>query len=42
MRLPASPIGIQLVGKWLDEATILRLGAMLERRGGLSDLHPNL
>jgi len=34
------PIGIQLVAKWLDEATILRLGAMLERRGGLDDRHP--
>jgi hypothetical protein len=29
------PIGIQLVAKWLDEDTIPRLGAMLERRGGL-------
>jgi aspartyl-tRNA(Asn)/glutamyl-tRNA(Gln) amidotransferase subunit A len=36
------PIGIQLVGKWLDEATILRLGAMLERRGGLGDRRPNI
>jgi aspartyl-tRNA(Asn)/glutamyl-tRNA(Gln) amidotransferase subunit A len=36
------PIGIQLVGKWLDEATLLRLGAMLERRGGLGDRHPTL
>jgi len=36
------PIGIQLVGKWLDEATLLRLGAMLERRGGLGDRHPVL
>ena len=34
------PISIQLVAKWLDEATILRLGAMLERRGGLGDRHP--
>jgi hypothetical protein len=25
------PIGIQLIAKWLDEVTILRLGAMLER-----------
>jgi aspartyl-tRNA(Asn)/glutamyl-tRNA(Gln) amidotransferase subunit A len=34
------PIGVQLVAKWLDEATILRLGAMLERRGGLGDRRP--
>jgi aspartyl-tRNA(Asn)/glutamyl-tRNA(Gln) amidotransferase subunit A len=34
------PIGIQLVSKWLDDATILRLGAMLERRGGLGNRHP--
>jgi len=33
-------IGIQLVGKWLDEATLLRVGAMLERKGGLGDRHP--
>ncbi len=36
------PIGIQLVGKWLDEAMLLRLGAMLERKGGLGDRHPML
>ena len=36
------PIGIQLVGKWLDEATLLRLGAILERRGGLGDRHATL
>jgi aspartyl-tRNA(Asn)/glutamyl-tRNA(Gln) amidotransferase subunit A len=36
------PISIQLVARWLDEATILRLGAMLERRGGLSDRRPNI
>jgi aspartyl-tRNA(Asn)/glutamyl-tRNA(Gln) amidotransferase subunit A len=35
------PIGIQLVARWLDEDTILRLGAMLERRGGLGD-RPNI
>jgi aspartyl-tRNA(Asn)/glutamyl-tRNA(Gln) amidotransferase subunit A len=36
------PIGIQLVAKWLDEATILRLGALLERKGGLGDRRPSL
>lgn len=36
------PIGIQLVARWLDESTILRLGAMLERRGGLGDRRPML
>jgi Asp-tRNA(Asn)/Glu-tRNA(Gln) amidotransferase A subunit family amidase len=36
------PIGIQLVSKWLDEATILRLGALLERSGGLGSRHPDL
>lgn len=36
------PIGIQLVGKWLDESTLLRLGAMLERKGGLGDRRPAL
>ena len=34
------PIGVQLVARWLDEDTILRLGAMLERRGGLGDRRP--
>lgn len=36
------PIGVQLVAKWLDEDTVLRLGAMLERRGGLGDRHPSI
>ncbi|MDT5154517.1 MAG: hypothetical protein QOI01_6250 [Mycobacterium sp.] len=34
------PIGIQLVSKWFDESTILRLGALLERNGGLGDRRP--
>lgn len=34
------PIGIQLVGQWFDESTILRLGALLERKGGLGDRRP--
>jgi aspartyl-tRNA(Asn)/glutamyl-tRNA(Gln) amidotransferase subunit A len=36
------PIGIQLVSRWLDEDTILRLGALLERHGGLGDRHPEI
>lgn len=36
------PIGIQLVSRWLDEATILRLGALLERSGGLGSRHPDI
>lgn len=36
------PIGIQLAARWFDEATILRLGALLERRGGLGDRRPTL
>jgi aspartyl-tRNA(Asn)/glutamyl-tRNA(Gln) amidotransferase subunit A len=36
------PIGIQLVSQWFDEATILRLGALLERKGGLGDRRPPL
>lgn len=36
------PINIQLVSRWLDEATILRLGALLERTGGLGNRRPNI
>lgn len=36
------PIGIQLVSRWLDESTILRLGALLERKGGLGERRPNI
>jgi aspartyl-tRNA(Asn)/glutamyl-tRNA(Gln) amidotransferase subunit A len=36
------PINVQLVSKWLDEATILRLGALLERSGGLGTRRPNI
>ena len=36
------PINIQLVSRWLDEETILRLGTVLERKGGLGDRHPEL
>jgi aspartyl-tRNA(Asn)/glutamyl-tRNA(Gln) amidotransferase subunit A len=34
------PIGIQLVAKWFNESTTLRLGALLERKGGLGDRRP--
>lgn len=34
------PIGVQLVAKWFDEATILRLGVLLERRGGIGQRRP--
>ena len=34
------PIDIQLVANWLDEVTIMRVGAMLERRGGLGNRRP--
>lgn len=36
------PINIQLVGAWFDESTILRLGALLERSGGLGSRRPSL
>lgn len=36
------PIGIQLVSRWLDEATILRLGSLLERQGGLGNRRPTI
>ena len=36
------PIGIQLVGKWFDETTLVSLGTILERRGGLGDERPGL
>lgn len=34
------PINIQLVASWFDESTILRLGAALERMGGLGSRRP--
>ena len=36
------PINVQLVSRWLDEATILHLGSLLERAGSLGDRHPDL
>jgi aspartyl-tRNA(Asn)/glutamyl-tRNA(Gln) amidotransferase subunit A len=34
------PINVQLVGSWFDESTILRLAALLERKGGLGSHRP--
>lgn len=34
------PIGVQMVARWFDESTLLRLGALIERRGGLGDRRP--
>ena len=36
------PINIQLVSKWLDEATILRLGLLIEARNNVNNRRPNL
>jgi aspartyl-tRNA(Asn)/glutamyl-tRNA(Gln) amidotransferase subunit A len=36
------PINVQLVSRWLDEATILRLGALIEAGNKAQHRHPNL
>jgi aspartyl-tRNA(Asn)/glutamyl-tRNA(Gln) amidotransferase subunit A len=36
------PINIQLVSTWFDEATILRLGAIIEAANEFRNRHPNL
>ncbi len=36
------PIGFQLVGSWLDEATILRLGALIEAASDVCGRRPGL
>ena len=36
------PIGVQLVGSWLAESTILHLAALLESVSTVRDLHPEL
>jgi aspartyl-tRNA(Asn)/glutamyl-tRNA(Gln) amidotransferase subunit A len=36
------PIGVQLVSKWLDEATILRLGSLLETASEVRRRRPAL
>lgn len=36
------PIGVQLVGQWLDEATLLRLGALIEAASEVHGRRPGL
>jgi aspartyl-tRNA(Asn)/glutamyl-tRNA(Gln) amidotransferase subunit A len=36
------PINVQLVHRWLDEATILRLGSLIEAGNKAQHRHPNL
>jgi aspartyl-tRNA(Asn)/glutamyl-tRNA(Gln) amidotransferase subunit A len=36
------PIGVQIVGSWQTESTILRVAALLEQVSPLRNLHPNL
>jgi aspartyl-tRNA(Asn)/glutamyl-tRNA(Gln) amidotransferase subunit A len=36
------PINVQLVARWLDEATILQLGLLIEARNKVNNRRPNL
>lgn len=36
------PINVQIIGKWFNEKTILRLAAAIERRGGIGERRPPL
>jgi aspartyl-tRNA(Asn)/glutamyl-tRNA(Gln) amidotransferase subunit A len=36
------PIGIQIVGSWQTESTILHIASLLEQVSPVHDLHPNL
>jgi aspartyl-tRNA(Asn)/glutamyl-tRNA(Gln) amidotransferase subunit A len=36
------PINVQLVSKWFDETTILRLGQLIESSTDAHNRHPNL
>jgi aspartyl-tRNA(Asn)/glutamyl-tRNA(Gln) amidotransferase subunit A len=35
-------IGVQIVGNWQAESTILHIASLLEQVSPLHDLHPNL
>ena len=34
------PLGVQIIGRALDEHTVLRVAGALERTVGLGDIHP--
>jgi aspartyl-tRNA(Asn)/glutamyl-tRNA(Gln) amidotransferase subunit A len=36
------PIGVQIVGSWQTESTILHIASLLEQVSPVRDLHPNL
>lgn len=36
------PIGVQIVGSWQTESTILHVASLLEQVSPVRDLHPNL
>jgi aspartyl-tRNA(Asn)/glutamyl-tRNA(Gln) amidotransferase subunit A len=36
------PIGVQIVGSWQAESTILHVASLLEKASPVADLHPNL
>jgi aspartyl-tRNA(Asn)/glutamyl-tRNA(Gln) amidotransferase subunit A len=36
------PIGVQIVGSWQAESTILHIASLLEQVSPVRDLHPNL
>jgi aspartyl-tRNA(Asn)/glutamyl-tRNA(Gln) amidotransferase subunit A len=36
------PIGLQIVGSWQAESTILHIASLLEQVSPANDLHPNL
>jgi Asp-tRNA(Asn)/Glu-tRNA(Gln) amidotransferase A subunit family amidase len=40
--LEGMPIGVQVVGSWQTESTILHIASLLEQVSLVRDLHPNL